>query len=519
MKTCQHQGCKKERPVFNHRGEIKGKYCRDHKAPEMINVNIRRCIDCDVIPTFNYMGKTKAIYCVIHKVHGMIDVKTKICEHLGCKIRSSFNIRGQKTGKYCDTHKLHGMINVTHKTCQYMGCETRSSYNIRGEITGKYCKNHKSIEMVDVTNKKCCHNPCQTRPYFNHRGETKGILCNNHKLEGMINVVDKTCGHLGCESQPAFNYIGKIKGVYCSIHKLSGMINLKKKTSCKHIACNIKGPCFNYRGETKGIFCSKHKSNGMIDVLHKKCVLCNTGCLYGYPGIKPSHCYTHRQKGMIKRSKSKCIIPKCKAIAIYGSNWVATHCEDHRLPEEDNLVERECKSCNLLMVLDINDHCEFCNPKSFERSRLAKQNGLMDYLNSQGLEGDSTDTTVDNGVCGKERPDRVYDFGDKVVILECDENQHKERNCDCEQIRMVNISQTFGGIPVFFIRWNPDNYKTSGNNKNLEEIKKRYNMCGDLIKGMKMGRIDLPKCSLLSVIYLYFDGWRDLKSEQWKKIL
>jgi len=88
-------------------------------------------------------------------------------------------------------------------------------------------------------------------------------------------------------------------------------------------------------------------------------------------------------------------------------------------------------------------------------SRLAKQNDLMNYLDARDLKGVSTDIVIDKGECGKERPDRVYDFGDKIVILECDEYQHRDRQCLCEQTRMVNIGQSFGGIPVYFIRWNP----------------------------------------------------------------
>lgn len=131
-----------------------------------------------------------------------------------------------------------------------------------------------------------------------------------------------------------------------------------------------------------------------------------------------------------------------------------------KLEKDINLCERECKSCNLTFILNENNLCEFCDPIIIQKAKLVKQNTLMDYLDSKDLKGDSTDTVIDKGECGKERPDRVFDFNDKIVILECDENQHKERNCVCEQTRMINISQSFGGLPVYFIRWNPDKYKS-----------------------------------------------------------
>jgi hypothetical protein len=140
----------------------------------------------------------------------------------------------------------------------------------------------------------------------------------------------------------------------------------------------------------------------------------------------------------------------------------------------------------------------------------------MDYLDGRGLKGVSTDKTVDGGVCGRERPDRVYDFGDKIVILECDEHQHQERDCSCEVTRMVNLGQTFGGLPVYFIRWNPDNYSPL-DNKKPEAIKKRYILCGDLIRDIQMGVTKLP-VALVSVIYLYYDGWASLVEEKWKVI-
>jgi hypothetical protein len=141
----------------------------------------------------------------------------------------------------------------------------------------------------------------------------------------------------------------------------------------------------------------------------------------------------------------------------------------------------------------------------------------MDYLNTRGLTGFTTDKVVEGGMCGKERPDRVYDFGDKIVVLECDENQHRERDCSCEQTRMVNIGQSFGGLPVYFIRWNPDDYIPVDERKNPEVLKKRYKLCGDLIADIKNKKAVLPT-ALVSAIYLYYDEWSSLAEERWSCI-
>ena len=51
---------------------------------------------------------------------------------------------------------------------------------------------------------------------------------------------------------------------------------------------------------------------------------------------------------------------------------------------------------------------------------------------------------------------------------------------------MVNIGQSFGGLPVYFIRWNPDDY--SSDKKEPELLAKRHKLVGDLLKDIKNGR-------------------------------
>ena len=72
----------------------------------------------------------------------------------------------------------------------------------------------------------------------------------------------------------------------------------------------------------------------------------------------------------------------------------------------------------------------------------------------------------DKKLCGRSRPDVMYDLGTHIVIVEIDEHQHKEASYPlrCEQIRMAKITdgyRTVPGaiIPVHFIRFNPDAQK------------------------------------------------------------
>jgi hypothetical protein len=365
--------------------------------------------------------------------------------------------------------------------------------------------------MIDVKSKRCEHEGCNKRPVFDKKGGN-GSWCVNHKTAEMVDVKSKRCEHEGCNKRPNFDKKGG-KGSWCVNHKTAEMVDVRNKR-CAHEGCDKICPTFDKKGG-KGSWCVNHKTEEMVDVRNKRCAHegCETRAGYGKPGLQPSHCFQHKEKGMIRRPNAKC--SDCKEPAVWGTNWTPLHCDAHKTEDDENLVERPCSSCNLHYVLDKTDKCENCNPESWATARLAKQNALMDYLDARGLKGQSTDTVVDAGVCGKERPDRVYDFGDKIVVLECDEHQHQERACLCEQARMVNLGQSFGGLPVYFIRWNPDNYSPESIRKNPEILAKRYKLCGDLIADIKKGKGALP-VALVAAIYLYYDGWSSLAEAKWE---
>ena len=438
----------------------------------------------------------------------MVNVRSKRCETEGCNSRPTFDIEGGK-GRFCKTHKKADMVNVRSKRCETEGCNSRPSFGIEGG-KARFCKTHKKADMVDVKNKRCEAKGCDRQPSFDIEGG-KGSFCVIHKKADMVNVKHKRCEAKGCDRQPTFD-IERGKARFCGTHKTADMVDVKNKR-CEAKGCD-RQPSFDIEGG-KGRFCGTHKTADMVNVKDKRCETegCNTGVRYGKPGHTKSHCFQHRQKGMIRRPNAKCVL--CKELAIWGSNWIPTHCETHKTDDEQNLVEQPCSSCNLLYILDKENKCEICNPISFATIRLAKQNALMAYLDARGLKGDSTDSTIDRGTCGLERPDRVYDIGDKIIILECDEHQHRDRNCQCEQVRMVNIGQSFGGIPVYFIRWNPDDYSPESDRKNPEELSKRHKLVGDLIRDIKINKHSLPK-GLVSVLYMYYDDWSSLAKAEWQ---
>ena len=501
---CKVEGCNKRNACFGVKG-TKDKYCKTHKTSEMTNLVSKKCNinSCEKTPRYGLTGG-KPTVCGQHKTDVMVELTKKKC--IKCSTRASFGLKGGKK-QFCVEHKTPEMIDLANKKCAFESCNKQPIFGIKGDIA-LFCIAHKESEMVNIIGKKC--EKCDTKPTFNLKGK-QPRFCLAHKEPNMINVANKKCNYNNCDKIPTFGEKGK-KATFCKEHKKDNMIDVINKQCEK---CS-KRPNFDVKGGN-GKFCFEHKTSDMVDVRHRNCVECEQRDYYGKPGKPTTHCFKHRKIGMIRNSNSKCKSSNCKESAIYGKNFLPTYCETHKNDDDINFVERECISCNLIMILDDNNKCEYCNPESFKSIKLLKQNALMDYLDANNLKGESTDKIVNGGSCGKERPDRVYDFGDKIVILECDEYQHKNRQCVCEQTRMVNLGQSYGGIPVYFIRWNPDDYKQPNTDKKPDTILQRHKLVKDFIKDIKNNKLKLP-VALVSAFYMYYDDWERLNNDNWEII-
>jgi hypothetical protein len=61
---------------------------------------------------------------------------------------------------------------------------------------------------------------------------------------------------------------------------------------------------------------------------------------------------------------------------------------------------------------------------------------------------------------GSNRPDWLWKMKDRWVFLECDEHAHGTKAYSCERRRELELCNSAGGLPVIFIRFNPDAFKT-----------------------------------------------------------
>jgi hypothetical protein len=203
---------------------------------------------------------------------------------------------------------------------------------------------------------------------------------------------------------------------------------------------------------------------------------------------------------MLRYPTKRCAEPACRELAKFGST-VHEHCQQHKIEGEVNMMEQLCKSCTLLGIVDANGNCETCDPAMFKRVRLAKQNMVRDFLMAQGIKFDTVDRMIDGGACGKERPDFYIDCGTHILIIEVDEDQHSGRACECEQTRMVNVSQS-NGLATLFIRWNPDKYKVKKGCA-VDSTRRRLDV---LLEWIRHHQKTVPE-DFLSVLYLYFDDY------------
>jgi hypothetical protein len=509
-KLCEFSGCKSTSRIFDVPGG-KGRYCKDHATSIMVNVVSVKCEDesCESKSRNFDVPGGKGRFCNRHKQNGMINIRNHTCIHPGCQRVSSFSTKGNPP-QYCSEHKLPGMC-MPYTCCEYEGCKKTSGCNFPNETKGRFCASHKLDGMIYVRKNICKYSGCEKTASF---GITIPEYCKQHAEDRMRNLIAKYCEHNGCEIQATYATIGN-RPKFCMKHCEEGMICVIGK-GCEQPGCQSKSRYYDNPGG-KGRFCTKHKQTGMVDVSNPKCEEpnCKSLASYGIPGGKKTACSKHRKHGMLSRPRARCIV--CRKPAFYGKSYIPKHCETHKESDDDNLVERECVSCHLIMVLDKNNKCEYCEPIRFQTNRLAKKNALMEYLDHKALRGNSTDIVIENGICGKERPDRVFDFDDKIVIVECDEHQHQERQCECEQTRMVNISQSYGGVPVYFIRWNPDNY-VSNDNKLPEPVQRRHLTLAKYLEDIRDEKIHLPR-ELLNVCYMYYNEWYGIENMKWETIL
>ena len=380
------------------------------------------------------------------------------------------------------------------RTCLEENCKTRPRYGY-AKYRPLYCGKHKKKEMYNVDRVFCREEGCISYPAYGYEMK-RPLKCKTHKENDMKNVVSQRCKL--CDKVSSFGYK---KAEYCKEHKLDGMIP-KNKAFCEYENCTTRAGF----GIDIPRFCAKHKTEDMM-VFHKqKCKECNTQPTFGFEGQKREYCSKHQKEGMVRFNHStRCKFKGCIIDSCFGyTQKKPLFCNLHKESDMIDVVHRRCASCNLFIVIR-KPLCSYCNPMSRWRT---KEKTVLDYL--------TTDVSFpfkynksSGFVCGNFRPDFLFDAGTHFVIIECDENQHKQYPKSCEDIRMFNICQALG-LKTVFVRYNPDSYKI----KNV--AKRSYTK-----RRLMILKIFLEKCMAeipeenLTVHKLFYDAEEDLDIQRY----
>lgn len=292
------------------------------------------------------------------------------------------------------------------------------------------------------------------------------------------------------------------------------MIDVKNSLICEKCG---KRATFNFPGQKVPIRCKKDKEIDMVDVVNKKCLKCKKTASYGFLFHTKIHCAEHKSENEYLKIFPKCEAKNCKDRPYFSDTNYPKRCETHKVSSDTNIVEQKCKSCQVTNFINVNKGlCNDCYDFFVKKRDKVKEKRVGDILRENQIQVESSDTIVENG-CLHYRPDYVIDIQYVKVIVEVDENQHHSYSCECEQGRMIQLHQDYGGIPLLFVRYNPDNYKVINNKKEIVPLYEREKILVDFLRGFQ-NRIETNKeWSLpLSVCYLFYDNYEKPKIEEIK---
>lgn len=487
--------------------------CSKCREPGMVNVNKKRCITDGCVGLADYASAEFPDikrYCGKCKPQKSVSKRSDLCiftsvDGRKCEVRARYahiiNGKLQKP-QYCVNHAPEDAINVADQLCddcRKNNVDKFAVFNLPGEKRGLKCVEHKLDGMVDVKNKKCAGKGggCTTQPRFNTPGSSVAKYCVNCKEDDMIDIYKDKCRAIvdgkQCNIVSSYGNVGE-KPQYCALHKKSDMI-LIRATKCKAKDCE-KQANFGERGTTKALWCLNHKDPSDVNVRAQYCDECDTYATFGFIGLKPTKCGQHAEKNMIVNPIQRCKVGDCKKIATFQLKGKRTHCEKHAKDNEISLLGN-CVKCGLENIVNMIGVCDICD--TFKKVRHAKEHTIKTLLDKNNVVYQSHDKLVDMGECVKYRPDFLMWGEGWIVILEVDENQHKSYMEYCECTRMINIHQALGGVPMIFIRYNPDKY-----DGNKMKVADRHKL---LLETINYYLVNCPK-DQLSYLRLFFDRFK-----------
>jgi len=297
-------------------------------------------------------------------------------------------------------------------------------------------------------------------------------------------------------------------------------IHNKRKSNCKE--CGGSNICIHNRQKSKckdcgGSYICQHGRR------KNECKDCKGASICEHNKQKYI-CKECGGKRICEHGKRKNICKECKGSSICLHNNIKSYCKECKGGSicEHNNVRSKCKECGGISICEHKKEkkgCIICNPscacencksvfvdkrtKCYPLCKACFCNKYPDHKNSTlykikerylrdelrvKFPNNNINMIFDKKVkdgCSSRKPDVLIDCLTHSIIIECDEEQHK--NYKCEERRIHELYLDLGDIPLILIRFNPDGYINENNEKiegcfkpliKIEDIHKRkfYNI-------------------------------------------
>ena len=94
-----------------------------------------------------------------------------------------------------------------------------------------------------------------------------------------------------------------------------------------------------------------------------------------------------------------------------------------------------------------------------------------------------------------------------IIIVECDEFQHDDRDTSCEVARMTQINEALAlegnTLPILWIRWNPDVFRVNGEKQKVKKKERAAQLVRFLRNLETSAHTLLPES--VSIVYMFYD--------------
>lgn len=240
-------------------------------------------------------------------------------------------------------------------------------------------------------------------------------------------------------------------------------------------------------------------------------------CQHGRPKERCQQCGGNQicQHG---RLKYRCHVCGGSQICQHGRLKYDCHvCGGNRICQHGRRKERcpecggtsICSNCHFVVVMKRGGLCASCRPTPNIRSRCreVKLAGTLDQWADDDKISKYTTWNKQNQLadplqCGKYRVDFTFETPSGVVFLECDEKQHSEYVKRCELVRQAEVALGYGGLPVHWIRYNPDAFKINGTTR----VTKRGERESTLLRNLQLALTRPDYEHFITVTYICYDN-------------